>query len=66
MGRHISKKHTFVSEELLRRGFLREENGNLAVFASTFKDFVLEQSQRIAEKKKSLFSSLWWKRGKRT
>jgi serine/threonine protein kinase len=65
MGRNISKKHRFVSEDLLRRGFLREDNGNLAVFASSFKDFVLEQSQRIAEKKKSLFSNLWGRKGKR-
>jgi serine/threonine protein kinase len=65
-GRNIGKKHKFVSEDLLRRGFLREENGNLAVFASSFKDFVLEQSQRIAEKKKSFFSSFWGKKGKRT
>jgi serine/threonine protein kinase len=65
MGRSIGKKHKFVSEDLLRRGFLREEDGALAVFASSFKDFVLEQSQRIAGRKKSFISNLWGRRGKR-
>jgi serine/threonine protein kinase len=64
MGRNIGKKYRFVSEDLLRKGYLREEDGDLAVFASSFKDFVLEQSQKISQKK-SLFSKLWGNRGKK-
>ena len=64
MGRKIGKKYKFVSEDLLRKGYLLEENGNLIVFASSFKDFILEQSQKISEGK-SFFSGLWGKRRKR-
>jgi serine/threonine-protein kinase len=63
MGRSIGKKYRFVTEDLLRRGYLREDNGNLALFASSFKDFVLEQSQKISEKRPFL-SRLWGKRGR--
>jgi hypothetical protein len=62
MGRSIGKKYRFVSEDLLRKGYLRQENGDLVVFSFSFKDFVLEQSQKITEKE-SFFSRIWPKRG---
>jgi serine/threonine protein kinase len=63
MGRSIGKKYRFVTEDLLRRGYLLEDNGDLAVFSSSFKDFVLEQSQKISEKK-TFLSRFWGKRWK--
>jgi serine/threonine protein kinase len=63
MGRSIGKKYRFVTEDLLRRGYLLEDNGDLAVFSSSFKDFVLEQSQKILEKK-TFLSRFWGKRWK--
>jgi serine/threonine protein kinase len=62
MSRGIGKKYRFVSEDLLRKGYLRQENGDLVVFSFSFRDFVLEQSQKIAEKK-SFLSRIWPKRG---
>jgi serine/threonine protein kinase len=63
MGKSIGKKYRFVTEDLMRKGYLREQDGNLVVFASSFKDFVLEQSQKISDKG-SFFSRIWGKRRK--
>jgi serine/threonine protein kinase len=62
-GKSIGKKYRFVSEDLSRRGYLREENGGLAVFASSFRDFILEQSQKITEKK-SFLARIWGRGGR--
>ncbi len=62
-GKSIGKKYRFVSEDLSRRGYLREENGSLAVFASSFRDFILEQSQKITAKK-SFLARIWGRGGR--
>ncbi|NIO02249.1 MAG: protein kinase [Candidatus Latescibacteria bacterium] len=59
----INKKFHYVNEELVRRGYLHESNGELAVCSSSFKDFVLQEMERSGEKK-SVFSAIFGKRGK--
>jgi serine/threonine protein kinase len=63
VGKGISKKYAYIADDLTRRGYLRDEGGELKLFSDTFKAFVLEQSHRLP-KKKSFFSSLWGGGGK--
>ena len=62
MGKGIGKKYRYIADDLERRGYLTARDGDLAVFSTSFKEFVLEQSHRIPGKK-SFLSSLWGKRG---
>jgi serine/threonine protein kinase len=60
-GRPVDRKYRFISEDLERRGYLEETDGSLELFSAPFKEFVLGQSD--SEGKKSLFSSLWRRKG---
>ena len=60
----VGNKDRHVAEELSRRGYLRDENGKLAVFSSSFQAFACEPGQKVAAKK-GLFSLPWGKTGKK-
>ncbi len=63
-GKPISKKYNYINENLLRRGYLQESNGELKVSSASFRDFVLAQMERHSGKKSRL-SSFWGRmRGK--
>jgi len=63
-GGGVGNKDRHVAEELLRRGYLREESGKFVMCSSTFREFVIEPSQKSAGKK-SPFAFPWGKSGKK-
>ena len=64
-GKSISKKFNFVNENLIRRGYIHETNGSVAICSSSFKDYVCQEMERSSGGK-SKISSFWGKmRGKK-
>jgi serine/threonine protein kinase len=63
-GESIGDKHKHIGEDLLRRGYLREDGKGLGVFSSTFGDFVSEPGHKLLARK-SIFSLSWRKMGKK-
>lgn len=64
-GSGLGNKDKHIAEELSRRGYLRDENGKFIMCSSAFKDFVLEPTQKAADKK-TLFAFQWGKARKRS
>jgi serine/threonine protein kinase len=63
-GKPVDRKHGFVVEKLVRRGYLNEEEGSQTVFCRSFGDFVLGHMGRDA-RQRSLLGLVWGKlRGK--
>ena len=61
-GKPIDRKFRHINEDLQRRGYLVENNGECVLFSTPFRDFVLEQGGKDKQKK-SLFGSLFGRRG---
>jgi serine/threonine protein kinase len=57
-GSGFGNKDRHIAEELVRRGYLRDENGKFIVSSSSLRDYVLDASHTVAGKK-SLFSFPW-------
>ena len=63
-GKKIDRKFKHVNEDLQRRGYLVDVEGNCELFSTPFRDFVLERAA-AGGRKTSFFSSLLGKkRGK--
>jgi hypothetical protein len=63
-GAKLNRKYEFVNEALLRRGFLVEKEGVLALFSQAFQHFVLVQ-QQSAVTKTSFMAKLFSSRARR-
>jgi hypothetical protein len=61
IGKPVNKEYGFVNEELERRGYLVQSGKELQLFSSSFKDFVLRQTESAA-KKRGVFGSLFGRR----
>ncbi len=57
---NVGKKYEYVSEDLVRRGYIVKEDGQMLLFSSSFRDFVLHR-EVSGKDKKSLLSSFWGK-----
>jgi serine/threonine protein kinase len=57
-GDRIGRKYRYVGDELMRRGYLKQVEGEFVLFSPTFKDFV-EERLHECEEKRSPFSKLW-------
>ncbi len=58
-GKPISKKYEFISDELLRRGYLQQgAGGETHIFSTSFKNFILERVH--GEKGKKSFLKSWF------
>jgi hypothetical protein len=63
-GKAIDRKHAFVAEEMVRRGYLNEVDGAQAIFCTSFADFIVGQMGRDPGGS-SLLGALWGRlRGK--
>jgi hypothetical protein len=63
-GSNVGNKDRHVGEELMRRGYLRDEGGKFVVCSSTFREFVLEPSYNVSANKPH-FPFRWVKKDKR-
>jgi serine/threonine protein kinase len=61
LGQNISRKYEFVNEDLLRRGYLFDSEGQTALFSRCFREFILARNE--GDQDKGFFSKLW-NRGK--
>jgi serine/threonine-protein kinase len=61
-GKHIDRKFQHVNEDLQRRGYLEDRNGDCELFSKPFRDFVLERGT-VGKQKKSFFGSVFGRRG---
>jgi serine/threonine-protein kinase len=57
-GEKIGKKYRYIGDELLRRGYLKQDGEEVQLFSPTFRDFVLEREQSRGGKRSPL-SRLW-------
>jgi serine/threonine-protein kinase len=57
-GKPTGKKHGYINEDLVRRGYLREAEGKLVFCSTVCRQFVMQQSQKSG-KKRSFFGSLF-------
>ncbi len=63
-GKNIDRKHQFINEELIRRGYLEESGGQIEIFSRVFQDFIIGQMEK-SRPDGSIFSSIFNKlRGK--
>jgi serine/threonine protein kinase len=61
-GKPVSKEYGFVNEELERRGYLVQSGKGLGLFSSSFKDFVLHETENTG-KKRGFLGAIFGRKG---
>jgi tRNA A-37 threonylcarbamoyl transferase component Bud32 len=64
-GKRVGKEYEYVAEDLLRRGYLDEEKGKLALFSPSFREFVLEKGSALNGKSRGVLFRTLFGGGKR-